>query len=86
MDLPMILELISSVGFPIALVIAMAFFILRVYNHSVAREESLITEIRQTRDINAKALETLAHYTEKLETIQADISEIKVDLTKLTAK
>lgn len=79
-------ELITTLGFPIALVIAMAAFILKIYNHSVKREEILLGEIKETREINNKALDTLAHYSEQLGVIQADISEIKTELTKIAAK
>lgn len=80
------IDIITTLGFPIALVIAMAAFILKIYNHSVKREEVLMTEIKETREINNKALDTLAHYSEQLGVIQADISEIKTELTKLAAK
>lgn len=81
-----IVELISTVGLPIALVIAMGFFIYKIYNQSVKREETLLGEIKVTREVNAKAVDTIAHYAEKLEIIQTDINEIKTDITILTAK
>jgi hypothetical protein len=86
MDVNIFVELISTVGFPIALVIAMAIFIFKIYNQSVKREEVLMDEIKVNRETNAKAIETIAHYSEKLEIIQADISEIKTDLTVLATK
>lgn len=36
-----------------------------------------MTEIGATREVNAKAIETIAHYSDKLETIQEDVKEIK---------
>lgn len=81
-----IVELISTVGLPIALVIAMGIFIYKIYNQSVKREETLLGEIKVTREVNAKAVDTIAHYAEKLEIIQTDINEIKTDITILTAK
>lgn len=86
MEMSVVTELITSVGFPIALVIAMGYFIFRIYNQSVLRENTLMEEIVKTREINAKAIDTIAHYSDKLETIQHDINEIKTDLTILTAK
>lgn len=86
MDANVFVELISSVGFPIALVIAMGIFIYKIYNQSVKREEALMEDIKATREINATAIETIAHYSEKLEVIQADISEIKTELTVLATK
>jgi chromosome segregation ATPase len=86
MDISIITELIATLGFPIALVIAMGFFIYKIYNQSVEREAALMEEIKINREVNAKAIDTIAHYAEKLEVIQGDISEIKTDLTKLAAK
>lgn len=86
MDANVFVELISNVGFPIALVIAMGIFIYKIYNQSVKREETLMEDIKATREINATAIETIAHYSEKLEVIQADINEIKTDLTVLASK
>ena len=86
MELGMIKELITSLGLPIALVIAMGYFIFHIYNQSVIRENELMAEIKANREVNAKAIDTIAHYSEKLDTIQHDINEIKTDITILTAK
>jgi chromosome segregation ATPase len=86
MDANIFVELISTLGFPIALVIAMGIFIYKIYNQSVKREEALMEEIRVNRETNAKAIETIAQYSERLETIQSDIRDIKTDITILTAK
>lgn len=86
MDATIFVELISTVGFPIALVIAMGIFIFKIYSQSVKREDTLMEEIRVNRETNAKAIETIAHYSEKLEVIQADVNEIKTEITILAAK
>ena len=86
MDISVIVELITTLGFPIALVIAMGFFIWKIYKQSVERENTLMIEIGKTREVNAQALETIAHYAEKLETIQEDIKEIKTDITVIKNK
>ena len=86
MDATLFVELISTVGFPIALVIAMGIFIYKIYSQSVKREEKLMEEIKVNRETNTKAIETIAHYSEKLEVIQTDISEIKTELTVLATK
>lgn len=70
-------ELITTVGFPIALVIAMGFFIWKIYQQSVAREEKLMTEIAENRIVNEKAIETLTIYAERLGVIESDVKEIK---------
>ena len=73
MDIALISEFITTLGFPIALVIAMGFFIWKIYQQSVKREETLVA-------VNEKAINTLALYAEKLESIQNDVSTIKEKL------
>ena len=73
MDIALISEFIASLGFPIALVVAMGFFIWQIYKQSVNREEKLM-------EVNSKAINTLALYAEKLEIIQNDVSTIKEKL------
>lgn len=79
-------ELITTVGFPIACVIAMGLFIYNIYKKSEDREDKLMYEIQKTREVNAQAIETIAHYAEKLDTIQEDIKDIKQEVTLLAAK
>ena len=86
MDINAITTLITNVGFPIACVVGLAFFILKVYNQSVDREDRLYKELEASRKINDKAIDTIAHYAEKLEAIQTDISEIKTDIIVITEK
>ena len=73
MDIAVIAELITSLGFPIALVVAMGFFIWKIYEQSVKREEKLMI-------VNEQALNTLALYAERLEIIQDDVKTIKEKL------
>ena len=77
MDVTFWTELISTVGFPIALVIAMGIFIWIIYKQSVAREDKLMKELAECRKVNNKAIETLAIFTERLGTMETDIKEIK---------
>ena len=86
MDIAAIGSLISTVGFPITAVIALCFFIYRIYKASENREALLMDEIQKTREVNAQAIETIAHYAEKLDTIQNDIKDIKTDVTILMNK
>jgi sensor histidine kinase YesM len=81
MDIAVVTELIGSFGFPIALVIAMGWFILKLYNQSVVREEKLMQEIAENRIVNDKAIETLAVYAERLGAIETDVKEIKQIIT-----
>ena len=59
MDIAMIGDLINNFGFPIVLVIAMGFFIWKMYKQSVTREEKLIAEIAAYHAVNEKAIKTL---------------------------
>lgn len=86
MDLSMITDLISTVGFPIAVVIFMGLFIYKIYKDSGVREQTLMDEIKENRKINADAIATIGHYAERLDNIQEDIREIKTDITDIKAK
>lgn len=77
MDVTLITELIASLGFPIACVVALGFFVWKIYKRSETREDALMVEIGETRAVNEKAIDTIAHYAEKLEIIQEDVKEIK---------
>lgn len=101
MDTNVVSELISTVGFPITCVIALAYFAFymvkksnesaaaameKLQNRSEEREKILYQEIRENREINAKAIETIAHYSDRLDTIQHDIQEIKEDIAAVISK
>lgn len=70
-------SLISTVGFPIACVIALGAFVWTIYKRSEKREDELREEIRNNQEINAKMIETLALYAKDISDIQTDINEIK---------
>ena len=101
MDLAAIGSLIGTVGFPIACAIGMAWFIFIIYKNTPKenaanmekvqqrcqeREEKLYYELEKCREVNEKAIDTIAHYAEKLDTIQKDISDIKNDIVVITTK
>lgn len=96
-----VVTLISTVGFPIACAIGMGWFIYQIFLKTTAqneknmervqarckeREEKLYSEIEKNRQINEKAIETIAQYAGRLETIQNDINEIKTDITVIMSK
>ena len=81
MEIGVFTELIATLGFPIALVIAMGFFIWHIYKQSVVREEKLMTELAENRAINKQAIETLALYNERLTNIETDVRDIKTMVT-----
>ena len=62
-------------------------FNLGIYNIVTAENDlRFYEEIEKNREVNSKAIDTIAHYAEKLDTIQNDISEIKTDITIIMAK
>lgn len=86
MDVAMIIELISTVGFPIVCVGALAFFVWHIYKQSVERENKLMAEITENRLVNEKAIETIAKYAERLTHIEDNITEIKNDVILIKDK
>ena len=101
MDLNTLGAFIGTIGFPIACAIGMAWFIYKIYVNTTKqnkenmeqvqarckeREEKLYQEIEKNREINNKAIDTIAHYAEKLDIIQKDIGEIKNDIVVITTK
>lgn len=100
-DLTAVSNLISNVGFPIAMVLGLMWFIYQIFlkttaqneanmkqvqDRCAAREEKLYKELAEGRAINRQAISTIAQYAEKLGTIQSDISDIKADITVIKAK
>lgn len=77
MDIAIILEIIGTVGFPIAACIVLSWFIFKIYKASEKREEVLRTEIRENQETNKKAIETIAKYADRLTIIENDVKEIK---------
>lgn len=88
MDINAVNKLISAFGFPIALTIALCVFIYIIYKDSIKREEwlradakvredALRQELSKSKEVNAKAIEALALYAERLGGIEKDIKEVK---------
>jgi septal ring factor EnvC (AmiA/AmiB activator) len=90
------IEVISTLGFPIACVVALGAFVFHIYKQTTKdnaenmekvqarckeREDKLYKELALSREVNSKAIETIAHYAEKLDVIQQDIHDIKTDIT-----
>lgn len=101
MDYAGLANFISEVGFPIVCVVALALFIGYMVKRTVElnaqnmekvqarckeREDRLYVELDKSHKVNEKAIETIAHYAEKLDSIQSDISEIKTDITVIMSK
>lgn len=101
MDLTAVSNLISNIGFPIAMVLGLMWFIYQIFLKTTAqnemnmaqvqarcadREDKLYKELAESRAINRQSIDILAHYAEKFDAIQSDISEIKTDITVIKAK
>lgn len=74
------INLITQLGFPIAAVIAMAIFIWTIYKRSELREDKLTEELSKCQEVNAKAIETLTVYNERLGNIETDVKVIKENI------
>lgn len=85
MDIAVWTELVQNLGLPIVLIGAMGWFIFKLWKQSAEREKTLYTEIEKSREVNEKAIATIAQYAEKLGEIQEDVREIKSDITLITA-
>ena len=87
-----ILAAITQVGFPIVCAGVMGWFIYKIYNNTTVankenmekiqarcaeREEKLYNYIDKAQEINGQAIATITLYAERLDTIQADVKEIK---------
>lgn len=63
-------EVVSTLGFPIAVSMALAAFVFVIYKQSVKREEQLM-------EVNSKAIDTLSKYANEINVIKEDIKDIK---------
>lgn len=79
-----IVKIILELGFPIACVLVMAVFIHELYKDSVAREDNLNKQIKESQEINAKFAEVLTKYDSKLDSINDKLDEIAQDVIILT--
>lgn len=101
MDVTIVTQLITNIGFPIACVIGMAWFIYQIYQKTMTqnevnmekiqdrcqeREDKLYAEIKENREVNSQAIATIALYADRLEVIQNDVSDIKTDIAILMNK
>lgn len=77
MEVGIILELIGTVGFPIAMVIALGLFVYKLWQQSVEREKLLMTEITENRLVNQQFAEIIGAHTAELGQIKQDVREIK---------
>jgi chromosome segregation ATPase len=86
MEVAAIVELVSTLGFPIVCVGALGFFVWHIYQQSVVREDKLMTEITENRIVNEKAIETIAQFAERFTHIETDVEAIKNDVILIKDK
>jgi F0F1-type ATP synthase membrane subunit b/b' len=79
-------ELVTTVGFPIACVIAMGWFIFNIYKKSIDRENQLREEIKENQKINGQFAEIINRYSLEIGEIKTDVKEIKEDIIVITEK
>lgn len=80
MELGVIVELITTIGFPIVCVLALGWFVWHIYKQSVVREDKLMAEITENRLVNQKFAEIIAGYEITLGEIKEDVKDIKTTL------
>lgn len=86
MDLTAWADLVTNLGLPVVIIGAMGWFIFKLWKQSAEREKTLYNELEKSREVNAKAIETIAQYAEKLGDIQEDVKVIKNEMTIITAR
>lgn len=80
-------NLITSVGFPIVVCLALGWFIYKAFEKftdaSAKREEKLYSIIADAQATNEKLLETNAEFVSVLDTYKTDLVDIKNDVAEI---
>ena len=82
----MIADLIANLGFPTVIILALGWFIYKLWQQSATREDKLMEEITENRLVNEKAIETIAQYAERLTHIEGSIERIESDVIQIKDK
>lgn len=77
MEIGVVTEIIATLGFPIACVLALGIFVYQLWKQSVTREEKLMEEITENRVVNTKFAEIIGQYEVTLGEIKSDVKDIK---------
>ena len=79
--------IITSLGFPICVCIALGWFIYKAFekftSQAEKREEKLYTVIAQAQETNERLSKTNAEFVAVLNTYKSDLDEIKADVTEI---
>ena len=87
MNVNTIQTLITSLGFPICVCVALGWFIYKAFEKFTAqaekREEKLYTTIAQAQETNERLTQTNAEFVSVLNTYKSDLDEIKSDVSEI---
>ena len=87
MDVNTIQTLITTLGFPICVCVALSWFIYKAFEkfttQSEKREEKLYTVIAQAQETNERLSKTNAEFVAVLNTYKSDLEDIKADVTEI---
>ena len=87
MDVNTIQTLITTLGFPICVCVALSWFIYKAFEKFTAqsekREEKLYTVIAQAQETNERLSKTNAEFVAVLNTYKSDLDDIKADVTEI---
>ena len=79
--------LITSLGFPICVCIALGWFIYKAFEKFTAqaekREEKLYTTLAQAQETNERLTQTNAEFVSVLNTYKSDLEDIKEDVNEI---
>jgi hypothetical protein len=87
MDVNTIQQLITNVGFPIVCVLGLAWFVYtaftKIMTHSTEREEKLYSIVSDAQETNKTLLKTNSEFVEVLNAYKTDLETIKADVTEI---
>ena len=87
MNVNTIQTLITTLGFPICVCVALSWFIYKAFEKFTAqsekREEKLYTVIAQAQETNERLSKTNAEFVAVLNTYKSDLEDIKADVTEI---
>lgn len=84
MDIALITQLITTLGFPIVVCLALGWFIFKIYKASEKREAEMRAELRESREVNSKFADIISKYSVEITEIKADIRDIKENIIIIT--
>ena len=87
MDVNTIQTLITSLGFPICVCVALGWFIYKAFekftSQAEKREEKLYTVIAQAQETNERLSKTNSEFVTVLNTYKSDLDDIKADVSEI---